>query len=198
MTFGRTSDNKIKIKSDGGGLRAVECACCQINPCRDCPPFLGDLQFSLSGNQVSDITEFQYDAVLCPSSNCNIVPFPANLPQRTCEDAWDAFGPGAAGTNLYSISLVKAGGGFAGLPSGFPCCWVLSLSIQGYFEYCCFMGAPDICAAGYIPPVVITSLDPRGTYNFTMFSQCKPPCPVDPPFECQDEPFEFYFTVTVS
>ena len=30
MTLGRTSDNKIKIKTDeaGGGLRAVECACC--------------------------------------------------------------------------------------------------------------------------------------------------------------------------
>jgi hypothetical protein len=30
MTLGRTTDNKIKIKTDeeGGGLRAVECACC--------------------------------------------------------------------------------------------------------------------------------------------------------------------------
>lgn len=28
MTLGRTADNKIKIKSDGGTTRAVECACC--------------------------------------------------------------------------------------------------------------------------------------------------------------------------
>jgi hypothetical protein len=34
MTLGRTSDNKIKIKTDGG-LRAVECACC-VSP----PPFV--------------------------------------------------------------------------------------------------------------------------------------------------------------
>jgi len=28
MTLGRTSDNKIKIKTDSPGIRAVECACC--------------------------------------------------------------------------------------------------------------------------------------------------------------------------
>lgn len=33
MIIGRTADNKIKIKTDtaGGGLRAVECACCGID-----------------------------------------------------------------------------------------------------------------------------------------------------------------------
>jgi hypothetical protein len=34
MTLGRTADNKIKIKTDGG-IRAVECACC-APPC-ECP-----------------------------------------------------------------------------------------------------------------------------------------------------------------
>ena len=28
MTLGRTADNKIKIKTDGGTTRAVNCACC--------------------------------------------------------------------------------------------------------------------------------------------------------------------------
>jgi hypothetical protein len=35
MTLGRTSSGAIKIKTDeaGGGLRAVECACCETNVC---------------------------------------------------------------------------------------------------------------------------------------------------------------------
>ena len=32
MTLGRTSTGAIKIKTDGG-LRAVNCACCVVNPC---------------------------------------------------------------------------------------------------------------------------------------------------------------------
>jgi hypothetical protein len=35
MTLGRTSSGSIKVKTDsaGGGLRAVECACCDAAPC---------------------------------------------------------------------------------------------------------------------------------------------------------------------
>jgi hypothetical protein len=40
MTLGRTSDNKLKIKTDGG-LRAVECDCC--GPCGGCPTIIGAL-----------------------------------------------------------------------------------------------------------------------------------------------------------
>jgi hypothetical protein len=42
MTLGRTTENKIKIKTDGG-LRAVECACCNPGPCGGCPTILGAL-----------------------------------------------------------------------------------------------------------------------------------------------------------
>lgn len=44
MTLGRTSDNKIKIKTDGeAGLRAVSCGCCNPGPCGGCPTILGAL-----------------------------------------------------------------------------------------------------------------------------------------------------------
>jgi hypothetical protein len=44
MTLGRTSDNKIKIKTDSPkGLRAVECACCNPGPCGGCPDLIGSL-----------------------------------------------------------------------------------------------------------------------------------------------------------
>ena len=36
MTLGRTDKNKIKIKAEGGGLRAVNCACCE-SPFPPCP-----------------------------------------------------------------------------------------------------------------------------------------------------------------
>jgi hypothetical protein len=41
MTLGRTSSNAIKIKTDNGGLRAVNCACCE--PCSTCAFSEGDI-----------------------------------------------------------------------------------------------------------------------------------------------------------
>ena len=35
MTLGRTASNAIKIKTDGGTTRAVECACCENCSCPD-------------------------------------------------------------------------------------------------------------------------------------------------------------------
>jgi hypothetical protein len=173
MTLGRTPAGAIKIKTDGG-LRAVNCACCGgeiIIPCRDCPPYLRDFEFSLSGDQVSITEQFQY-----PSTD-------EYDPLRTCSDSWDAFGPGAAGTNLYGINIQRASTN--GELSG--CCWQLTLGVVGTFEFI-FMGFPDICAVGGSDSVNITSLNPVGSYPFTISAQCAPFGP----------PTDFNFTVTVS
>jgi hypothetical protein len=177
MILGRTPAGLIKTKTDGG-LRAVNCACCGgeiIIPCRDCPPYLHNFQFSLSGDQVNITEEFQYPSV------------DDYDPLRTCSDSWDAFGPGFFGTNLYIINIERAYGGFFGAPPGTPCCWVLSLYVQGYFEYE-FMGSPDICAVAGAAQVIITNLNPAGSYPLTISAQCDPFGP----------PTDFNFTVTVS
>ena len=52
MTLGRTSSNAIKIKTDteGGGLRAVECACCgsACDATCSCSPFCGFTQIKVT------------------------------------------------------------------------------------------------------------------------------------------------------
>ena len=189
MTLGRTSSGAIKIKTDGG-LRAVNCACCggpqDFQPCRDCAPVLGDWTFSLSGDQVGDLTIYEY-----PTGT-------QYDPPRNCEDSWSAFsGTDPSNFKSFSVNLVRASGGFFGAPFGTPCCWVLGLGVQGTFEYCCFMGYPDLCSVGSSGQVIITSDSPVGSYDFTIYAQCKPPCYTGAT-DCQDEPFEFNFTVTVS
>jgi hypothetical protein len=192
MTLGRTSSGAIKIKTDDG-LRAVECACCgptDFQPCRDCPPVLGDFNFSLTGDQVSGLTEFQYPAAVCPGDECNLQGFPTNLEPRTCADYWDAFGPGAMNyNNLYMIQIYRAGYGFFGAPPTQDCCWVLSLYVQGVFLFD-FMGFQDLCGVNGGDSKIITSLDPRGSYPMTISAQCIPPF--------MGGPTEFNFTVTVS
>lgn len=180
MTLGRTADNKIKIKIDNGTTRAVNCVCCGevIIPCRDCPPYLHDFQFSLSGDQVVIDEEFQY-----PSGD-------GYDPLRTCSDSWDAFGPGFfyGSTNLYIINIERAYGGLFGAPPGTPCCWILSLYVQGYFEYE-LNGSPDICIVTGGAKQVILDLNPAGSYPITISAQCNS---IDEP------PTDFNFIVTVS
>lgn len=191
LSLGRTSDNKIKIKTDGG-LRAVGCACCGGGygfPCADCPPVLGNWNFSFSGDQVTDVTEFEYVSVICPSNNCNYTGFPPIAP-RVCDDSWDAFGSGPYGTSrLYMIQLTRAYGGFFGVPPGTPCCWVLSLYVQGIFEYPYEEGT-DACSLSVSGQKVILGDNPVGTYPFTFEHQCMPPQ--------MGGPTIFNFTVGVS
>jgi hypothetical protein len=76
MTLGRTSDNKIKIKTDGG-LRAVECACCNPGPCGGCPTILGALP--ATGTPPVKPTSMAWQAVLSIAPNIKCPPFHANL-----------------------------------------------------------------------------------------------------------------------
>ena len=188
MILGRTPEGLIKTKSDGAlGLRAVECACCgpqDFQPCRDCAIFLGNFTFSLTGDQVEITEEFQYPPIICPSNNCNLVPFP-NIPPRICSDSWDAFGPGSVGTVLYGINIQRASTN--GELSG--CCWQLTLSVSGFFDFE-FMGFPDICGVNGSDTINITSLNPAGSYPFIISAQCVPPF--------MGPPTDFNFTVTVS
>jgi hypothetical protein len=186
MILGRTPAGLIKTKTDGG-LRAVECGCCgpqDFQSCRDCAPFSGNFTFSLTGDQVDITEEFQYPPIICPSDNCNLVPFP-DIPPRICSDEWDAFGPGAAGTNLYLININRASTN--GELSG--CCWQLTLGVVGTFEFI-LDGSPDICGVIGSDSVNITSLNPSGSYPFTISAQCVPPF--------MGPPTDFNFTVTVS
>ena len=52
MTLGRTASNAIKIKTDtaGGGLRAVECACCSSCNCN--PPLTVKYKFTDTFSQI--------------------------------------------------------------------------------------------------------------------------------------------------
>jgi hypothetical protein len=187
MEVGRTSTNAIKIKTDLPlGLRVVNCACCgpqDFQPCRDCAPLLANFTFSLTGDQVGSLTEFQYPPIICPSDNCNLVPFP-NISPRTCSDSWDAFsGTNPSNYKTFAININRAttNGELSG------CCWQLTLNVQGTFEFE-FMGYPDICAVDGSDSVNITSLNPAGSYPFTISAQCDPLGP----------PTDFNFTVTVS
>ena len=64
MTLGRTSEGKIKIKTDGdAGLRAVECGCC--GPCNGCKS-LKDFGFATSV-MVSIELASPYDGICCCS-----------------------------------------------------------------------------------------------------------------------------------
>ena len=190
MTLGRTSSGAVKIKTDGG-LRAVNCACCgsiDFQPCRDCPPVLGDWTFSLTGDQVGDLTTYQ-----APTTGTQYDP-----PRNCGAGLWSAFsGTSPSNQKYFFITLQRAAGGWYGAPVGTPCCWLLVLGVSGNFDYCCFMGYPDLCSVSSSDQVIITSDSPVGSYNFTVYGQCKPPCSTGEP-DCQDEPFAFNFTVTVS
>jgi hypothetical protein len=169
MTLGRTPTGAIKIKTDGG-LRAVECACCEsIHPdaCRDCPPFLWEFNFSVSGISLSGTIQEQFPAIVCPSENCNLEEdFSAfsDIQPRTCSDAFAAYDP-IYGAKYAQVTL--------GRENYNGCTWVLSLLLLGNF----FDGGYVNFSEGKI----ITSLDPRGSYVFQLFYQDRPP--PDPPTE---------------
>jgi len=138
MTLGRTPAGAIKTKTDGG-LRAVECACCGGTygfPCADCPPILAEFTFSVTGDQLTGLTEFQYPAIICPSDNCNLIPFP-NISPRTCSDSYDAFKIGPLDGKLVISNLNRS------FIQG--CSWELGLYVQGIFEYP-YDGGTDLCS----------------------------------------------------
>ena len=91
MTLGRTSDNKIKIKTDGtAGLRAVECGCC--GPCGGCPSLTAAMDGATSitiGGTVSGI--------VIPAQSLSIVE-PYGYVEYSADDEW-AYAPGSAGSD---------------------------------------------------------------------------------------------------
>lgn len=169
-------DGKVVLK-DG----KASCSCCGsiiTIPCRDCPPYNDNLNFSFSGDQVTITAEFQYP----PDIQYD--------PPRICGDSWDAYGPGYGGsTNLYQIFLTRASGGFYNLTPEIPCCWILEIAVQGMFEWNSPVG-PDVCPVLGSAGQIITSLNPIGSYNFLIYETCVPP----------DETSirAFNFTVTIS
>lgn len=184
MTLGRTSSGAIKIKTDGG-LRAVGCACCGGSygfPCADCPPFLGDLNFAVSGDQLDGLIEFQYPTVVCPSEDCNYTNFP-NIPPRICSDSYDAFQPRSPGALDNKLVMVNLNRSFV-----LGCSWELGFQVSGLF-YFTFGDMEDICSVNWGGSKYITNLDPRGSYNFQASAQC----------DYMGGPAtEFNFTVTVT
>ena len=163
---------KVVIK-DG----KVACGCCDFQPCRDCPPLLANFTFSLTGYKVGSFQEVvQYPPIICPSDNCNYRPFP-NIPPRTCFDSWQAFSEEENEFNFKSFAIELSRQSTNGRLSG--CCWLLHLAVS-IFE-------SDSCAVFGSDDVIITSLNPAGSYPFTISAQCDPFGPTD-----------FNFTVTVA
>jgi hypothetical protein len=163
MILGLTSSGAVKIKTDGG-LRAVECGCCgSIHPdaCRDCPPFLWEFNFSVSGISLSGTIQEQFPAIVCPSENCNREEeFSAfsDIQPRTCGDGFVAYQP-IHGGKYASVTLSRD------IQNG--CGWSLSLGLSGnFFEE----GSVNFSESKFI-----TSLDPRGSYVFQLFYQDRPP-----------------------
>lgn len=174
MTLGRTSSGAIKIKTDtaGGGLRAVECGCCQpqdFDPCRDCPPVVGNWTFNISGDLVEPIIgEFQHQPIICPSDNCNQNDYPPSLPPRTCGDFWDAYSQNI----LYQISLHRSGG------NANACGWILSLSISGHFFPDELYGDPCFFSAG--GTINIAGDSPFGSFPISYGISCQSFDPENP------------------
>lgn len=159
MTIGRTSSGAIKTKTDGG-LRAVECACCESIPsdaCRDCPPFLGEFNFSVSGISLDGTIQEQFPASVCPSENCNRESFPDITP-RTCGDGFVAYQP-VSGGKYVDVVLFR--------DYQNACGWALSLLLMGNF-----FGEGSV---NFSESKFITSLDPRGSYVFQLYYQDMPP-----------------------
>jgi hypothetical protein len=86
---------------------------------------------------------------------------------------------------LYLININRAS--TTGDASG--CCWQLTLYVQGTFEFT-FDGYPDVCFVNGSGSVDITSLNPAGSYPFTISAACVPPF--------MGPPTNFNFTVTIS
>jgi hypothetical protein len=86
---------------------------------------------------------------------------------------------------LYGINIqrVSTNGELSG------CSWQLNFGVVGTFEFI-FEGFPDVCAVNGSDSVNITSLNPSGSYLFTISAQCVPPF--------MGPPTDFNFTVTVS
>ena len=74
MILGRTADNKIKIKTDGGGLRAVNCACC-VTPCTEYDEHPGVGFHQISAGMASTLLSANIYADLSASSPTNSVSF---------------------------------------------------------------------------------------------------------------------------
>jgi len=203
MILGRTSSGAIQIKTDSPkGLRAVECTCCVpvdpgFNPCKDCVSVIEDWTFSLSGNLVRNYSgQNQFDANICPGTNCNLQDFPSNLSPRTCSDSWTAYlyyNPETGEYAEYAISLNRSS--LNNTPA--TCGWTVRLQLFGSL-YISEIG--DMCSFGYDDSVFTSDLNPAGSYNFQVFAPCLPPCdPLMPPgFPCGDPTALGTHTVTIS
>ena len=193
MTLGRTSSGAIKIKTDGG-LRAVSCACCapiDFDPCRDCPPVLGDWNFSVAGAfPVTDIYNYQ-----------TFEEDYGNGP-RVCYDTFDAYSYDPhQGSALVGAYLERRGVNLA------DCSWHVGLGVTVEF----YAPATFIDSYGgqqYMPDFyffgegyaefTVTSNSPVGSYNVTALAA---PLRADYHPEwtliAPAEPLEFIYTFTI-
>jgi len=89
MTLGRTASNAIKIKTDGGTTRAVECACC--GGCPDCeiPPPPG--KWKITASSLGPITyQSPYDP--CGSAVATAGGWTLSIVWQCYAGFWTAFG----------------------------------------------------------------------------------------------------------
>ena len=159
MTLGRTSTGAIKIKTDSPGLRAVECACCQPPiPCYDCPPFFGDLNFSVSGDFSGSVQTFNFDPQLGPDG-------------QTCVDSCDGYSAAGSGNGFATHGVTLRREYITG-PDGPICGWVLIMGFTTQDSTTGPDGFPTECNFSGTGGIEISGVDPKGTYSFTLSGGC--------------------------
>jgi len=183
MTLGRTSSGAIKIKTDGG-LRAVNCGCCQsgpFDPCEDCPPFIRDLNFSVSGDFSGWVQTFNYEPALGADG-------------QTCLDSCDGYSPAGSGNGFATHGVTLRREYITG-QGGLVCGWVLGMGYNTQEETIDPSGFPSFCDFSAFEELEITALDPRGTYTFNITGPCSGLSWDGMPFQ---EQRSYNFTVIIS
>ena len=160
MILGLTSSGAVKIKTDNGGLRAVNCACCVPCPSEEPSPYgivLSEEQynnFKSGGNYTMNavLSETYEDQVSCSSNlngTGNLIPyspcgFSVEVRELKCGDGgffgdayfevnWRVFKEND--TNLYKLRY--GGSGYCPYPlyPFFGSCYSVGYFVQDIFDY---------------------------------------------------------------
>jgi hypothetical protein len=167
MTLGRTSDNKLKIKTDGeAGLRAVSCACCTPGlSCGECP-VLEDAIEATSITIGGTISDGQYFTFNLTSQSVSIVepfaPVEYSTQDLDAEVAGTASGSlcGAANSVSYNwgASYVNVGVSFTITKGAEEC----EFSIGASYVF----GGPADYGANGSGGITVAQANLMGTHSF--------------------------------
>lgn len=184
MTLGRTSDNKIKIKTDGGTTSAVECACC--NPCLGAPNAVqkqttesyynmwkkgGQLKISATlGDTAYNPPNATKQNGICSWSFSETISIPAN----TCVGSFSKEGPVSCSGDYYGysispsvlifLSVIKHSDGnyYSQIYANFKCPFLLI--VNSFLEMCSY--SVGVSGSNYILPYTQGDSGPLDPFVF--------------------------------